>query len=89
MLVSLDQPDLFAPDRWPRRPYCTDDFESFYPLTTKEEIRLDYAQTKVALIKVLDELNDFSTRLNLISPKFKTENVANIMIWGINKYSLK
>jgi hypothetical protein len=27
MLASLDQPDLFAPDRWPRRPYCTDDFE--------------------------------------------------------------
>lgn len=27
MHVSLDQPDLFASERWPRRPYCTDDFE--------------------------------------------------------------
>jgi hypothetical protein len=27
MLASLDQPDLFAPERWPRRPYCTDTFE--------------------------------------------------------------
>jgi hypothetical protein len=27
MRASLDQPDLFAPDRWPRRPYCTDAFE--------------------------------------------------------------
>jgi hypothetical protein len=27
MQASLDQPDLFAPDRWPRRPYCTDAFE--------------------------------------------------------------
>lgn len=27
MHVSLDQPDLFDPNRWPRRPYCTDAFE--------------------------------------------------------------
>lgn len=27
MHASLNQPDLFAPERWPRRPYCTDDFE--------------------------------------------------------------
>lgn len=27
MRTSLDQPDLFAPERWPRRPYCTDAFE--------------------------------------------------------------
>jgi hypothetical protein len=27
MQASLDQPDLFAPERWPRRPYCTDAFE--------------------------------------------------------------
>ena len=27
MQASLNQPDLFAPARWPRRPYCTDDFE--------------------------------------------------------------
>lgn len=27
MHISLDQPDLFDPNRWPRRPYCTDAFE--------------------------------------------------------------
>ena len=27
MLATVEHPDLFAPKRWPRRPYCTDDFE--------------------------------------------------------------
>ena len=28
MRIHPDQPDLFATDRWPRRPYCTDDLEA-------------------------------------------------------------
>ncbi len=28
MHIHPDQPDLFATDRWPRRPYCTDDLEA-------------------------------------------------------------
>ena len=28
MLTNIDQPDLFDPARWPRRPYCTDDLNA-------------------------------------------------------------
>ena len=28
MHIHPDQPDLFATDRWPRRPYCTDDLDA-------------------------------------------------------------
>jgi Replicase family/Primase C terminal 1 (PriCT-1) len=28
MSIILTQPDLFAPERWPHKPYCTDDLES-------------------------------------------------------------
>lgn len=28
MSIILTQPDLFAPERWPRKPYCTDELEA-------------------------------------------------------------
>ena len=65
--------------------YCKDDYETFLPLTTNEEIRLDYNETKTALIRLINELTDFSTKLNSLSNKFGTENISNIMIWGNNE----
>jgi hypothetical protein len=65
--------------------HCKDDFETFYPMTTKEEIRLDYNETKIALTKLISELTEFSEKLNSLSDKFKTENLSNIMIWGSNE----
>ncbi len=62
--------------------HCKDDFETFYRITDKEEIRLDYNETKTSLITLLSELTEFSEKLNSLSDKFKTENLSNIMIWG-------
>ena len=64
--------------------YCKDEFETFYPMTTKKEIRLDYNDARTALIKLITELTDYSVKLNSISDKFKTKNLSNIMIWGNN-----
>ena len=65
--------------------YCKDEFESFYPMTINEEIRLDYNETKTALLKLISELKEFSKKLNYLSDKFKTENLSNIIIWGNNE----
>lgn len=65
--------------------HCKDDFETFCPITIKEEIILDYKETKTALIKLISELTEFSDKLNSLSTKFKTENLSNTMIWGNNK----
>ncbi len=65
--------------------YCKDEYETFSPMTTKEEIRLDYSETKTALLKLIGELKEFSIKLNALSDKFKTENLSNIMIWGNNE----
>jgi hypothetical protein len=62
--------------------YCTDDFETYIPATTKPEIRLDYYNTKAALLRLMDTLISYSTELNKLSKRFGTENIADIMIWG-------
>lgn len=56
----------------------------FSPMTIKSEIRLDYDETKEALIRLISELTNFSEKLNSLSSKYKTENLSNIMIWGNN-----
>ncbi len=65
--------------------YCKDDFETFFPSTIKEEIKLDYQETKFAFEKLIKELADFSAKLNSLSSNYKTENISNIMIWGDNE----
>jgi len=64
--------------------HCKDDHETFSPMTIKSEIRLDYDETKEALIRLISELTNFSEKLNSLSSKYKTENLSNIMIWGNN-----
>ena len=65
--------------------YCKDDNETFVSVTTKHEIRLDYNETKSALLIMLDDLANYSTELNKISERFATKNIADIMIWGKNE----
>lgn len=65
--------------------HCIEDLETFVPATTKQEIRLDYKQTKRALNILLNELKNYSAELNEISKKFGVENIADIMIWGRNE----
>lgn len=63
---------------------CSDAYEEFVPLSTKKEIRLDYMQTKEALILLLADLTAYSNALNQMSDKFEVDNLANILIWGQN-----
>lgn len=65
--------------------YCKDEFETFDPFTSKEEIRLDYNETKKAFIKLINELTEYSERLNTLTDKFRIRNLSNIMIWGKNE----
>ena len=48
---------------------CKDDYETFFPLTTKEKIILNYQDVKLALIKLINKLTNFSTKLNTLSHK--------------------
>lgn len=53
MLISLDQPDLFAPERWPRRPYCTDDFKSGVHIKSlKQALTKVYIQANPPYLRV-------------------------------------
>ncbi len=61
---------------------CKDDYEAFFPSTTKAEIKLDHQEAKSALRKLLNELEAFSVKLNSLSSLYKCENISNIMIWG-------
>lgn len=37
LIANLHQPDLFANSRWPRRPYCTDDFSTGLKIRSLEQ----------------------------------------------------
>jgi len=63
--------------------YCKDDDESFIP-PTKEIIVLDYQKTKSAFLELIDELEEFSVKVNTLSDNFETKNIAEILIWGNN-----
>ena len=64
---------------------CKDDNEAFIPLTTKKEITLVYSEAKTALLRVLNDLTNYSIKLNSLSEIFKTRNIADIIIWGKNE----
>ncbi len=68
---------------------CKDDYETFFPLTTKETIRLDYQKAKLALMKVIKELGAFSARLDILSNKYETDSISNILIWGTAGHEYK
>lgn len=62
--------------------HCNDDNEQFIPSSTKQMIRLDYNETKTALLNTIQDLNEFSIRLNTLSHKFQSEDIASILVWG-------
>ncbi|HBX61935.1 MULTISPECIES: hypothetical protein [Empedobacter] len=61
---------------------CDDENESFIPINTNKEIRIDYNQTKKAFIVLLNELEAYSNKLNNLSHKFEIDNLSDIIIWG-------
>ena len=61
---------------------CTEEYEPFFPPSTKDIIELDYAETKIAFLEMVEELNEFCEKLNTLSSKFNVNNLSNIMIWG-------
>lgn len=85
MLASLDQPDLFAPERWPRRPYCTDDFEqgvkirSLKQALTKSYIQVNPPHMRVWSIYDIDRPGGGLAwdEANLPPPSWATVNKAN------------
>jgi len=66
---------------------CKDGYETFFPSTTAEEIRMDYLEAKYALLKLLDKLTNFSTKLDLLSNKYGADKISNILIWGNSESS--
>lgn len=65
--------------------HCKDDNETFIPVTTKKEITIDYNEVKTALLIMLNDLTNYSTKLNNLSKKFETNDIADIVIWGKNE----
>ena len=85
MLASLDQPDLFASERWPRRPYCTDDFESGVRIRSlKQALTKSYIQANPPMLRVWS-IYDIDRpggglawdEANLPPPSWATVNKAN------------
>ena len=53
MLATAEQTDLFAPERWPRRPYCTDDFEHGVRIRSlKQALTMSYLQANPPHLRV-------------------------------------
>ena len=53
MLVTPSQPDLFAPERWPRRPYCTDDLGAGLRIRSlKQALTKSYIQANPPHLRV-------------------------------------
>lgn len=64
---------------------CSDENnEPFFP-TTNKKIILNYDSLKTALEKLLNDLREFSNKLDKLSHKFDCQNISNILIWGKNK----
>jgi len=62
--------------------HCKTGDETFISLTNNEEIRLDYNETKLAFIELINELTVFSAKLDSLSDKFNTKNISNTILWG-------
>ena len=85
MLATAEQPDLFAPERWPRRPYCTDDFEQGLQIRSlKQALTKTYLQANPPHLRVWS-IYDIDRpagglawdEANLPPPSWATVNKAN------------
>ena len=79
------QPDLFDPARWPRRPYCTDDFEQGVRVRSlKQALTKSYIQANPPMLRVWS-IYDIDRpggglawdEANLPPPSWATVNKAN------------
>ena len=85
MLATAEQPDLFAPERWPRRPYCTDDFEQGLKIRSlKQALTKTYLQANPPYLRVwsIYDIDRPAGGLawddaNLPPPSWATVNKAN------------
>lgn len=59
-----------------------DESGPFIPLTTKKIFELNYLKTKLALIDVIEKLDEFSIKLNCLSERFGVSSIADVLIWG-------
>jgi len=85
MSIILTQPDLFAPERWPHKPYCTDDLESGLRIRSYQHaIKRRYIQANPPHMRVwsLYDIDRSGGGLawedaNLPMPSWTTVNKAN------------
>jgi hypothetical protein len=85
MLVKPSQPDLFSPERWPRRPYCTDDLSTGLRIRSlKQALTKSYIQANPPHMRVwsLYDIDRPGGGLawedgNLPPPSWATVNKAN------------
>jgi hypothetical protein len=85
MLVASHQPDLFAAERWPRRPYCTDDLAAGLRIRSlKQALTKSYIQANPPHLRVwsLYDIDRPGGGLawedaNLPPPSWATVNKAN------------
>ena len=85
MLVKAHQPDLFAPERWPRKPYCTDDLAAGLRIRSlKQALTKSYIQANPPHMRVwsLYDIDRPGGGLawedaNLPPPSWATVNKAN------------
>lgn len=97
MLTEIlpDQPDLFATDRWPRRPYCTDDptagivIRSLAQALTKPYIQVNPPRLRVWALFDVDRSGAAVAweDAGLPPPSWVTQNKANghaHLVWGLS-----
>ena len=85
MIAIAEQTDLFAPERWPRRPYCTDDFEQGVRVRSlRQALTKTYIQANPPMLRVwsIYDIDRPAGGLawdaaNLPPPSWATVNKAN------------
>lgn len=61
---------------------CTEENNEPFVPTTNSEIMVSYDALKSAIEKLLNDLHDFSQKLDKLSDRFGTNKISNILIWG-------
>jgi len=95
MLAAAEQQDLFDPARWPRRPYCTDDFEQGLRIRSlKQALTKTYLQANPPHLRVwsIYDIDRPAGGLawddaHLPPPSWATVNKANghaHLVWGLS-----
>lgn len=95
MQIISEQPDLFAAERWPRKPYCSDDLEAGVRIRSLQHaIRKPYIQANPPHLRVwsiydVDRVGGAVAweDANLPPPSWASANRANghaHLVWGLS-----